>query len=249
MNSVNLPQWLQPYKSSELVRVGKDYDGGYVISLKDINQSSHLITMGIQEDWSFEEQFSNLNNIPVDSYDFSVGLISWLKCIMRPFYRRFDIVTSFKNIAKPFRFYKFFTGNRKFYKKKIGISRPDCDLASVIGNLRNVYLKIDIEGSEYELLQQILELEHRLTGMAIEFHNLPENLDLLKKFYKNLNKLKIVHVHPNSVSGLTLSNEPKVLELSFSKNHKNEKVSVLPNQLDMPNSEQTQNIMVKFSHE
>ena len=40
-----------------------------------------------------------------------------------------------------------------------------------------LFLSIDIEGSEYDILQYLHELTDNLVGLNIEFHNVDKNLD------------------------------------------------------------------------
>jgi len=58
-----------PFHCDDLVRVGKDNDGGYLVNEKDILKTDKLISFGIGEDISFEEQFCHIKNIPVVAYD------------------------------------------------------------------------------------------------------------------------------------------------------------------------------------
>ena len=49
------------------------------ISNSDINNSEVLISLGISDDWSFEEHFVLQNNVEVVAYDASVNFRFWLK--------------------------------------------------------------------------------------------------------------------------------------------------------------------------
>ena len=51
-----------------------------------------------------------------------------------------------------------------------------------IKNISNIFFKIDIEGSEYELLDSILLMQDNIVGLAIEFHDLNKNLDKVRDF-------------------------------------------------------------------
>jgi hypothetical protein len=44
-------------------------------------------------------------------------------------------------------------------------------------NSKNIFLKIDIEGSEYLFLQDIIANEERITGMVIELHDVDIHLN------------------------------------------------------------------------
>ena len=52
-----LPQFLNIKKNYDLVRFGKDNDGGYLIEKNSILNSEILISAGISWDYSFEEDY------------------------------------------------------------------------------------------------------------------------------------------------------------------------------------------------
>src|SRR5262245_45959977 len=41
----------------DLVRLGRPFDGGYVVNERAVRQSRYLLSFGINDDWSFEEDF------------------------------------------------------------------------------------------------------------------------------------------------------------------------------------------------
>ena len=46
--------FLKPLKIPNLVRLGRNADGGYVVDLNVIKKSNILISFGMGSDWSFE---------------------------------------------------------------------------------------------------------------------------------------------------------------------------------------------------
>ena len=54
-----LPKIFKPYKSikKNLVRIGPNMDGGYVIDKRVIKKIKTLITCGLNDDWEFEREF------------------------------------------------------------------------------------------------------------------------------------------------------------------------------------------------
>ena len=46
--------FLKPLKIPNLVRLGRNADGGYVVDLNIIKKSNILISFGMGSDWSFE---------------------------------------------------------------------------------------------------------------------------------------------------------------------------------------------------
>ena len=57
-----LPKTLKPEYNYDLIRFGKDNDGGYLISKKSITESETLISAGISWDFSFEYQYIKETN-------------------------------------------------------------------------------------------------------------------------------------------------------------------------------------------
>ena len=95
---------------------------------------------------------------------------------------------------------------------------------------------MDIEGNEYELLNVLLQNAQSVEGLAIEFHDVANNLQLIKEFIQSY-PLTLVHTHINNCGPPEINNLPQMIELSFSSNQKKKrKVAFLPNKLDMSNS-------------
>ena len=64
-----IPNFLKPYHTnlSNLIRLGRKSDGGYVIDRRIINKTRTVITCGLETEWSFEEvQSSNMSKLGED---------------------------------------------------------------------------------------------------------------------------------------------------------------------------------------
>ena len=59
---ISFPAILRPFKCDQLVRLGQDYDGGYIVNSRDIEKSDILISMGIKDDWSFIPILINISD-------------------------------------------------------------------------------------------------------------------------------------------------------------------------------------------
>jgi hypothetical protein len=64
-----LPKEFKPDGLYDLVHLGKNNDGGYLVCKNSIEVSDCLIFFGINDDFSFEENFKNKKNIPIFAYD------------------------------------------------------------------------------------------------------------------------------------------------------------------------------------
>ena len=60
-----LPKEFKPDALFDLLRVGKNNDGGYLICKKSLEESKFLLSFGISDDFSFEENFKKINNIKI----------------------------------------------------------------------------------------------------------------------------------------------------------------------------------------
>ena len=70
---------LKPNYCDDIIRLGRKNDGGYLVSESDISASDKLLSFGIYDDWSFEEDFAKINDVPIVAFDASSGLKLFLK--------------------------------------------------------------------------------------------------------------------------------------------------------------------------
>ena len=114
-----------------------------------------------------------------------------------------------------------------------------------------VFLKIDIEGSEYRILEDILKYQDKITGMAIEFHNIDLHKDLICDFIKRFN-LSLCHIHGQNPSGtdyLDINNDPTQVEMTFSNTKKVlSNNSKIPHILDQPADSRFPDVKLNFSN-
>ena len=78
----------------------------------------------------------------------------------------------------------------------------------------DLFFKIDIEGSEYDILEDILANQKKLVGLAIEFHQCNKYLNVIKSFVSRF-KLELVHIHANNYDDLTSFSIPESIETTF----------------------------------
>lgn len=258
-----LPHFFKPYSCDELIRLGKNNDGGYLVEKNSVLKSNILLSYGIDHDWSFEEDFKNFNNCVIHTYDGSVGPKFFMKKLKMRIIGTLKFPTKdYFEVSKywlklPFRFYKFFNiiKNQKgpnHYETFVGRGVNKVNLKYTLNKLplnnKNIFLKIDIEDSEYELLDEILEHSNLLTGLVIEFHSVQENFEIIQNFIKSFN-LKLIHIHINNYGELENTNIPSVVELSFSKFCIPEKIkNSLPNKLDQSNNINSWSYTLEFEN-
>lgn len=251
-----LPKFLQPNKIDTLKRIGGNNDGGYVIDERNISNSDILIGLGMSDNWLFEEEFNSINSVPTYIYDRTVGLKVFLKKCKKYFFRVNKPKIFIHWLKTSYKYIKFFKGNKFHQKKLVGINLPPdyISLDSIINNLKSeyfshIYLKIDIEGWEYRLLQDLILHSEVIEGLAIEFHDVDLHIDKIEKFIKKF-PLTLVHTHCNNYSPLNDNNMPLAIECTFScETVSKQLVTNLPNVLDMPNNPQIEDYKLAFFNE
>ena len=276
-NSVVLPNFLNPYEVKNLIRLGKNNDGGYIVNTKDVSKTKNLISLGISFDYSFEEDFRKMNNkTNIRTFDGSVGFKYYRKkCknrikifLIKPSVKNFMNVVDglnllfkfslffkfnlFKKIAHIEKFVTTDTESFKDFEKGYGYEPKFIEFKDVVSDkLDSVFLSIDIEGGEYELLEDICSFSRNIIGLNIEFHNVQENLEKIESFIDKFDLL-LVHTHINNF-GPIVNGTPSVIELSFSRNSEIVTFSDtrftdnLPLKIDQPNNSEGMDYIVTFN--
>lgn len=239
---VRLPNFFSIKQATDLVRIGRDYDGGYLVAKSDIQKTDVLIGLGINDDWSFEEDFLSEKKVSIYAYDASVSKNFFLKQLIKSAVR----VDKLKNFVHwlnvLLRYKKFFSQpNVNHFQKFVGLNSKSNQYSTFMDVLTQVdskyiFLKIDVEGSEYRFLHDIVAIEDRITGLVIELHDVDIHLNEIENFINQFS-LNLVHVHANNYAPIRADDDlPLVLELTFSKYSTNTAEYKLPHNLDMPNN-------------
>ena len=226
---INISKIFYPKNDCNLIRLGNENDGGYIVEENSVRSSEILISFGLSDDWSFESDFSKLGEKKIYTYDYSVNLRFWIVNFIKSLINIFLLREPLNNIKKLKEFYNykfFFDKKNNFHYKKF-ISPKSMrknmlnnnfitDLDNNLQNLeKNFFLKIDIEGSEYRILDQIIKNSKKINGLAIEFHDFDLHQNVIKKFVNELD-LKLVHIHVNNYGTINSDGIPSTIEFTFS---------------------------------
>jgi len=219
---------LQP-QEVPMRRLGNPHDGGYLVPQAALRPPLAVVSLGMKDDWSFEQDVVRLcADTIVHSYDPTVSIATMFRSI----WTGVGLLVRGKNLtlwgrSKVFASYlTFFRGkNRIHFREWAGDSKDSRQATTAdavlhrIGKNRSILLKIDIEGDEYEFLDQILESSHfnQVAAMFIEFHDLDDRWERFTKLQERLlTKFRLVHVHANNMNKVVNDlGIPRVLELSF----------------------------------
>lgn len=248
------------FKNSDLIRVGSKYDGGYIINKILLTKTDQLISFGINDNFDFEKHFQKLAKCPVESYDYSIGFKFWFSRLKHDLFQFLLLKRlNFKKILNIFKFIEFLfffqKKNNKFFLKKVGNEKNSVRFNDIIKKHKkkeNIFLKIDIEGSEYDFINQINAFSKIINGFVIEFHLCDKKIKLLENIIFKLSNFYLSHIHANSYSTIGKNDVPDLLELTFvnkkfvKKLNKNNFKSYPIKNLDNPNHKRHNEIKINF---
>ncbi len=185
----------------ELIRIGADGDGGYVLP-DDVAGIKYVVSVGCGKDWTFERH---------------------LKALIRP---RIKIIDRLDK--KP----EDLDIEVDYIDAWLG-KEDSTDVVSLDSVLKDydegeILLKIDIEGAEFQALENLSGSQlHNVRIFVMEVHGLEKILD--RDFYKHTfspfwkvitENFHLVHSHGNNCCGTVRYKNlqiPRVLELTFHK--------------------------------
>ena len=220
-----IPKYLKPYHTSfsNLVRLGRKYDGGYVIDKRVIAKTRTIVTCGLEAEWSFEKEFQKNNrNCKILAFDHTVNKKFWIDRFLKDFISLLLLkkikLNKIFDVFKYIEYLSFFSGNNKHYLKKIvskkEVKNNQITITDAIGNNQDILLKIDIEGDEYKVLSEVDKNFNKINLVIIEFHDLQKNLKKIKNFIKKT-KLKNIHINANNYGMVGVNGIPQVIEMTL----------------------------------
>jgi hypothetical protein len=245
---------LRPIKIDTLIRIGRNADGGYVVDEDLVKNCDVLISFGLGTDWSFELNLIKKNpDVKIHMYDNTVSNYPYIKQIGK-YFKRFitfrvnllDLKTRINFFLDYLNFFKL--SQVSFFREKISFpvkNKNEADMNKVFSRLpkdKRIVLKCDIEGSEYEIINQINDYSDRIDMLIFEFHSLDVNEEIFLNSINLFNKnFHIVHLHGNNHCGKSLTGLPIILEMTlinkrFKKDTSNYVTDFPIKNLDFPNN-------------
>jgi hypothetical protein len=191
MNNINL---LKVYNFNNKIRLGKNYDGGYIIG--DLNNYDCYISAGVANEESFSRDFINKYNMnKYNSFAFDGTINDY-----------------------PYNY----TNKISFTKKNINSFNDDKNnnLHFLIQQFNNIFLKMDIEGCEYKWILSLNTMQlNKFKQIVIEFHGITDDTHVHNSVkmvcLEKLSKTHyLIHAHGNNY-GRVLYGIPDVIELTY----------------------------------
>lgn len=194
--------FLAPIIVADLIRIGRDNDGGYVISEISMQRAQGLLSFGVNDDWSFDQHWhKHKPRDRIHAYDGTISP-SRMTDTAKDSYRQFfgDRAEHFPvNIAST-----------------SGLGQASFDDTMLRMNRDDVFVKMDIEGGEWQLTDSILAYARNITGMVIEFHHTARLRELFCGTVRRYQEcFDVIHIHPNTSCGYAEDGFPDVVEFTF----------------------------------
>jgi hypothetical protein len=233
-------EYLRPVAVHDLVRLGRDRDGGYVVSRRAVESTRVLVGIGVNDEWSFEEAF--LDEAPgarLVLVDGTVGRGPYARRALERGTRaaRRLVRGHVRRAGEAWRQARSYAAagsrleaflapeGRRLVQAMIGPRDGKGTISwgtlrrdlGPLGPGRTLFVKMDVEGAEYDVLPDVLGNGALLTGLALEFHRLDlhwERLLALRSLWES--EFAVVHVHGNN--GDTLipgTSVPKAIEITL----------------------------------
>jgi len=201
--------------------IGSEY-GGWAICPTSINESSIIYSFGVGEDISFDLGLIEKYGVQIYAFDPTPKSINWVKAQNTP--QKFQLneygIADYNGEAKfsppdnPN--HVSYTMLHKDNKEMGGIEVPVMRLKTImeqLGHTKIDVLKMDIEGAEYAVINDVLNSNVQISQILVEFHHRFKNVGIskTKSAINNLNE------HGYEIFAISSSGE----EYSFIKTNKN----------------------------
>lgn len=228
-------QRLRPIAFDGLVRVGNHVaDGGYVVPEDALNNAAVVLSLGMGYEWKFDDQVRTRNRratmIAVDhTIKPSWFLYAWVRSLFKKtIYRALGNNTRAEHYRELHElattYFRLFRSRIAHVRKRVAaVDGPnDISLSTLIAMGKSqapcsVFLKMDIEGSEYDIIPHICENATLISVVTAEFHDLasaPEQFNIgVSRLQEHFH---IVHIHGNNHAPYSVEFDfPDVVEITF----------------------------------
>lgn len=204
-------------EDQSLFRFGSIGDGGYFLRPETITNSNLLFSGGISSNLEFEYDLFRFNEslqiIMVDPTVSGSKLI--FKGLARFFFNKPDKIRYLFNAL----IFKFLINQKRCEHLKLWLNKPKRILDLAKHRLKaddSILLKFDIEGGEYDFLEEISSNLDHFSALVFEFHDLHKNHTIVHEFFKKCTEqFDLVYIGVNPSGGFEGKDRPKCIEVTL----------------------------------
>jgi len=214
---------VRPLGLSDEIRLGSKFDGGYLVPLRAVHASSHLISLGYGHDFNFEKAFLSFSrNKSCELYESSISLANLINGFVKSLYLvarrrrgfplfRFMILIKylFLRVTPRLRYFELEVRKTSALDSQISFS----DITSKCKAIEQTMVKIDIEGGEYELASDLFG--DNFSAIVAEFHYCSEKINEFIAIIESSQRNYVIsHLHINNFAKVE-DGIPSVVEITF----------------------------------
>lgn len=225
-----LPAILHPQHRDDLIRLGVEREGGYVLTRGILDASDFLVTAGLGYEWSFEAAYATHKKVKYDQccfhgYDPTIlgdkdfakvlGRVAWRRFFSKDHSTRYTLLSNHKEFfgGSPGKHFPLWVAD-KDSNDSVTINSA-IDRALEAGGGSKILVKIDIEGAEYETLPTLTNTS-KVAGLICEFHDINARLDEFLGIVEQLQQdFHLVHTHAVNCGKPRQLKLPDMFELTF----------------------------------
>lgn len=203
-------------QDKSLFRFGSINDGGYYLSPKTIAASHLLFSGGISSNLEFEYDIFRFNkDIEIIMVDPTVsGNKLILKGFARLFFKKPDKIRYLFNAL----IFNYLVKQKRCSHLKLWLKRPERIFNLIEGEINSesrVLLKLDIEGGEYDFLDEIIANLNRFSALVFEFHDMHKHHQNVYDFIETCTtQFNLVFIDENPSGGYD-KGQPKCIEITM----------------------------------
>ncbi len=226
---------LRPVEFPGLVRLGnRTGDGGYVVPLPLVASAHSMLSLGLAEEWTFDlDALMHNPRLRVLGVDHTIHPSRFLRYVLRGTIKSalYGMVgnRSKKQQYQRLRdlgraYFRLFTQPSEHIRKMVAKtdSATTISVTSLVNMVQpasahSLVVKMDIESSEYEVIDQIVECAQSISVLTGEFHDLVTHTNRFNDaMEKLLETFAIVHIHGNNYGAFCEENNfPDTVEITF----------------------------------
>lgn len=204
-------------EDKSLFRFGSIGDGGYFLRPETIANSNLLFSGGISSNLEFEYDLFRFNeSLQIILVDPTVSRSKLIfKGLARFFFKKPDKIRYLFNAL----IFNFLINQKRCDHLKLWLKKPKLILDLAKHRLKaddKILLKLDIEGGEYDFLEEVSNNLNRFSALVFEFHDLHKRHDEVCAFLqKSTTQFDLVHLVVNPSGGFDSANRPKCIEVTL----------------------------------
>ncbi|GAL89432.1 FkbM family methyltransferase [Jejuia pallidilutea] len=204
-------------EAPSLFRFGSINDGGYYLTPNTITSSHLLFSGGISSNLEFEYDIFRFNkHIEIVMVDPTVsGYKLILKGLARLFFKKPEKIRYIFNAL----IFNYLVRQKRCSHLKLWLKKPERIFKLIEGKVNSkssILLKLDIEGSEYDFLDEITSNLKQFSALVFEFHDMHKHHKKVYDFIAmSRPQFSLVFIGENPSGGYDRNGQPKCIEITL----------------------------------